>query len=348
MPAPITNASTAEEEQTAPLSSVAPPARAFLLAAGLGTRLRPLTLVLPKPLLPVGGRPMLDHALALLAQHGIGPRACLVNAHHLHGAIEAWGRARGVAVQVELPEVLGTGGGLKVAEPRLAERFVVLNGDILCDVDLRALLAAVPPGGAALALRNDPALSSEAPVERDAHDVVVRMREFARGPGAPLPGTHFTGVHAADRAVLAYAKPEFSCILRTAYKAVIGERKLAALLHRGAWVDIGAPAEYLDANLAVLDGLLAAPGGLAPGARGPGGALLVDGARVEGAVHRSVVGAGAVVPAGARLTDCVVWDGVIVPPGDHHRCVFFGRPGAQAERLEVPLPAEGARAEGPG
>jgi hypothetical protein len=65
-------------------------------------------------------------------------------------------------------------------------------------------------------------------------------------------------------------------------------------------------------------------------------------------VHRSVIGAGAVVPAGATLTDCVVWDGVIVPPGDHHRCVFFGLPGAQAERLEVPLPDEGARAEGPG
>ena len=312
-----------------------PLARAFVLAAGLGTRLRPLTAVLPKPLLPVGGLPMLDHALALLQRHGIEANEVVANAHHLHGAIEAWAARRGVAVQVELPEILGTGGGLKVAEPLLAQRFVVLNGDILCDVDLTALLDAVPAGGAAMALRIDAQLASEAPVERDAHDVVVRMREFARGPGAPLPGTHFTGVHAADRAVLAHAKPEFSCILRTAYKAVIGERKLGALVHRGDWVDIGAPAEYLDANLAVLDGALVSPAGLAPGTRGAAGALLVDGARVEGAVSRSVVGAGAWVPSAASLVDCVVWDGVVVPPGAHRRCVFFGLPGQPAQRLEV-------------
>lgn len=312
-------------------------ARAFILAAGLGTRLRPLTAVLPKPLLPVGGVSMLDHALALLAAHGIGPERAIVNAHHLHGAVEAWAQARGVAVQVELPEVLGTGGALKLAEPRLAERFVVLNGDILCDVNLAELLAAVPEGGAAMALRIDPRLSGEAPVERDAQGVVVRMREFARGPGAPLPGTHFTGVHAAHRGVLNHARLEFSCILRTAYKAVIGERRVHALLHRGAWVDIGAPTEYLDANLDVMDGILLAPAPAPPGARrGEGGALLLPGASVRGQVRRSVIGAGAQVPASATLEDCVVWDGVLVPPGHHRRCVLYGLPGEAAQVLQVP------------
>lgn len=317
-------------------------ARAFILAAGLGTRLRPLSAVLPKPLLPVGGVPMLDHALALLAAHGIGPQEAIVNAHYLYASVVAWAEARGVAVQVELPEVLGTGGALKVAEGALAERFVVLNGDILCDVDLTALLAAVPEGGAAMALRIEPRLAGEAPVERDAQGVVVRMREFARGPGAPLPGTHFTGVHAAHRGVLAFARPEFSCILRTAYKAVIGERKVRALVHRGGWIDIGAPAEYLDANLDVLDGVLIAPASPPAGSlRGAGGALILPGAAVRGGVRRSVIGAGAVVPAGADLEDCVVWDGVIVPEGTFRRCVLYGLPGEAAKVLEVPAAAAG-------
>ena len=315
-------------------------ARAFLLAAGLGTRLRPLTAVLPKPLLPVGGVPMLDHSLALMAKHGIDASEAIVNAHHLYPAVAAWAEARGVSLQVEVPEVLGTGGALKVAEAGLAERFVVLNGDILCDIDLTALLAAVPEGGAAMALRIDPRLSSEAPVEADAHGVVVRMREFARGPGAPLPGTHFTGVHAAHRGVLAHAPPTFSCVLRTAYKEVIGERKVRSIVHRGAWVDIGAPAEYLDANLDVLDGILVAPAAPPPGSlQGLEGALLLAGAEVAGEVRRSVVGAGAVVPKGASLQDCVVWDGVIVPEGAHHRCVFFGLPGEAAQVLQVPARA---------
>ncbi|MBC04373.1 MAG: hypothetical protein CMJ34_13895 [Phycisphaerae bacterium] len=297
-------------------------ASAFLLAAGFGSRLRPLTLARPKPLLPMCGAPMLDHVLAHVRQHG--HTDVLVNAHHLWKQVAAWAETRGVALQVELPEILGTGGGLKAAEDRLADVFVVVNGDILSDVDLTALADAVTEGGAAMALRADPVLGERAPVDADTDNVVVRMREFAGTPGVGISGTHFTGIHAAHRSVLADVPDGFACIVRSAYTVRLPARRIRAIRHTGRWVDIGTPADYLDANLAVLDGDLATALPIWERGEGAQGRHWIGAdARVEGEVRHSIVGEGARVPRAARLSDCVVWDGVTVPAGDHHRVVFF-------------------------
>ena len=299
-----------------------PQATAFLLAAGFGSRLRPLTLARPKPLLPLCGAPMLDHVLAHVRQHG--HQQVLVNAHHLWQQVAAWAEAQGVQLQVELPEILGTGGGLKAAEERLAERFVVVNGDILSDIDLSALLQAVPPGGAAMALRADPELGARAPVEADSAGVVVRMREFAGTPGVGIEGTHFTGIHAADRSILEDVPDGFACIVRSAYTRRLPQRVIRSLRHAGTWIDIGTPADYLEANLAVLDGTLKTALPVWERGSGRSGDRWVGAAaRVDGTITHSIVGAGATVPEGTRLHDCVVWDGVTVPPGDHTRCIFF-------------------------
>ncbi len=312
------------------------PFRAFVLAAGLGTRLRPLTSSIPKPMLPVVGRPMLDHALALAGAHGIAPHEVIVNAHHHWRWVAAWAEQRGVGLQIELPDILGTGGGLRAARERLAERFVVLNGDILCDVDLTALLEAVPPGGAAMALREDARLGALAPVEADDLGVVRRMRDFAGAPGRGRPGTFFTGIHACTRELLAHAPDGFSCILRTAYRSVIDLGLIRSVSHAGVWLDVGAPAEYLDANLAVSSGAVVAPAGHGAGYVVVGDGVVVGpGARLDGQARRSVVGAGAVVPGEASLDDCVVWDGLVVPPGAHRRAVLWGEPGAVAQVLAV-------------
>jgi len=297
-------------------------ATAFLLAAGFGSRLRPLTTARPKPLLPLCGAPMLDHVLAHVRAHGHAH--ILVNAHHLWQQVAAWAEVNAVQLQVELPEILGTGGGLKAARDRLADRFVVVNGDILSDVDLTALLETVPAGGAAMALRADPVLGAKAPVEADAEGVVVRMREFAGTPGVGREGTHFTGIHAADREVLDDVPEGFGCIVRTAYTRRLPERVIRSIEHEGRWIDIGTPADYLAANLAVLDGSLHTALPVWERGRGaPGSHWVGPDARVDGEIHHSIVGAEAIVPAGAVLTDCVVWDGVEVPPGHHERVVFF-------------------------
>ena len=297
-------------------------ATAFLLAAGHGTRLRPLTLARPKPLLPLCGAPMLDHVLAHVRAHG--HTEVVVNAHHLWEQVAAWAESRGVGLQVELPEVLGTGGGLKAAAERLATRFVVVNGDILSDIDLTALLAAVPDGGAAMALRADPHLSVRAPVDADTDGVVVRMRDFAGRPGVGVSGTHFTGIHAAHRGILDDVPDGFACIVRTAYTRRLDQRVVRAVQHTGRWVDIGTPADYLAANLDVLDGTLTTALPIwEQGVGAPGDRWVGPGAQVHGTIEHSIVGAGAVVPAGARLTDCVVWDSVTVPAGEHRGVVFF-------------------------
>lgn len=306
---------------------------AFLLAAGLGTRLRPLTLVRPKALLPVCGVPMLDYALAHARAHG--HEAILVNAHHLWPAVAAWATRNEVSLQVEWPQILGTGGGLKAAADRLAERVVVLNADVLNDVDLGALREAVPPGGAAMALRPSPDAAAIRAVEADAAGFVRHMADIQEGTGG-LPGTHFTGVHALDRAVLTLVpdSPGDHCVVRTAYKALLPEGRLRATRHLGLWVDVGTPRTYLEANLAVLDGRIRPP--LDPwtrGARGPGGSWVGADARVAGEITGSVIGDRAVVPAGARLRGCVVWDGVEVPEGDFEHCVIYG----EGQVLQVDL-----------
>lgn len=211
-------------------------ATAFLLAAGLGTRLRPLTLTTPKPLLPVDGRPMLDHVLDHVRRHGHDE--VVVNAFWLPEQIVTWAEGKpGVRVVVESPQILGTGGGLRNARHLLAERFVIVNGDILSDVDLGALWA--EPAEAVMALRRQ---------ERPVHTAIAWEDGVVSGIGNIVgsgdPAFHFTGVHVLDRHLLDLVPEGEQCVIRTVYGVLVPQRRVRALLHTGAWNDIGTLAEY--------------------------------------------------------------------------------------------------------
>lgn len=212
-------------------------ATAFILAAGSGTRLRPLTLTTPKPLLPVGGRPLLDHVLDQL--RAAGHEEVVVNASWLAEQVVEWGRGRsGVTVVVEAPTALGTGGGLRNARRLLAERFVVMNGDVLSDIDLRALWAVDAP--AVMVLR---------PQQGRLHTPVMQRGGVVTGiegvVGEPGGHWHFTGVHALHAEVLDLVPPTGeACIVRTAYRALVPEGKVRASEHRGNWHDIGTIQQY--------------------------------------------------------------------------------------------------------
>ena len=117
--------------------------QAFVLAAGLGTRLRPLTEELPKPLIPIFQKPLITFALDHLL--GVGIESFVINTHHLSARLEkffAEGAYEGRRVTlVHEREILGTGGGIKNVEHRLrAEPFLVYSGDIVTDIDLKPLL----------------------------------------------------------------------------------------------------------------------------------------------------------------------------------------------------------------
>jgi mannose-1-phosphate guanylyltransferase len=295
---------------------------AFLLAAGFGTRLRPLTLARPKPLLPVCGIPMLDYALAHVRAHG--HTEVMVNAHYLWEQVAVWADTHRVTLQVELPVVLGTGGGLRAALDSFDESVVIVNADILSDVDLSALVADLPPDGASMALRPAPDAAQIGPVEADGQGRVVRITSVVPSDSG-IPGTHFTGVHAMSRAAVArIPSTGEQCVVRTAYKALVPAGLVGHTRHTGTWVDVGKPMAYLEANLGVLDGRISTP--IDPwkrGQRGPGGSWLGAEACLEGRVTHSIVGAGAAVGPDVSLKDCVVWDGVTVPSGDYTRAVIF-------------------------
>jgi NDP-sugar pyrophosphorylase family protein len=322
--------------------------QAFILAAGFGTRLQPLTLERPKPLVPMCGVPMLSYALALCARHGMND--VVVNAHHLAGQLLRWeGEHEGctVRVVVEAPGILGTGGGLKQVEADLASVVTVLNADVLHDVDLTALRAGVPDGGANLALRPDTDNAERyGVVATDGSGVVIDLAGLAtaQAQGSPDRTSYFTGIHALHRDVLAHVPDGFACIVRTAYSELTPARQLKGQRYSGPWLDAGDPGAYLQANLDVLHRRVvlaldphprAAAWADAKGQRHGEVALLagVDlaeavwlGRDVElgQAVRLSdtVVGDGARVPSGTSLNRTVVWDGVEVPPG-HWQDVIF-------------------------
>jgi NDP-sugar pyrophosphorylase family protein len=116
--------------------------KAIVLAAGVGTRLRPLTDSIPKPLLPVGGEPLLVHLLRWLQRHGL--RHVAINLHHLPEMIQdTLGDGNDLGLQLTYsfePQLLGTAGAVKKLAPFFDETFVVVYGDLLLDADLSALL----------------------------------------------------------------------------------------------------------------------------------------------------------------------------------------------------------------
>ena len=154
--------------------------KAMILAAGLGTRLQPLTDRLPKPLLPLMLVPMLGHLLARLRCQGV--REVVINGHHLADRLAAWlgdGSRWGLRLTfVHEPEILGTAGALKNAEALLrGAPFLVINADVLADVDLQALWTRHRERGAlvTMVVRPDPAARDARPVVIDEHDRVRRI-----------------------------------------------------------------------------------------------------------------------------------------------------------------------------
>lgn len=294
-------------------------APAFLLAAGFGTRLQPLTHHLPKPLVPVCGQPLANYTLALLRSHGLN--SAVVNAHHLPDKIAEWAENQDfeLHLRVESPDILGTGGGLKNAAHLLDSHFVVVNGDILCDVDLSALLESTRSMGegpaAAMALRQQKDTEQFGIVASDSGGCVVDLVGLAKSDpiGAVDRSCHFTGIHALNQATLKKIPDGEACIVRTAYSEMVPDRQIAATRHTGLWVDLGTPSRYLAANIGVLSGALQttldplqAAGWALSGGKEAGSASRVD-------IHPSArlkapfwIGKGAKIGAGARLGPGVI------------------------------------------
>jgi mannose-1-phosphate guanylyltransferase len=273
----------------------------MILAAGLGTRLRPLTDLVPKPLVPIGDRPAIGHLVEALAAAGFS--RVVANAHHLAAAIEAIPAADPrLEVSVEA-ELLGTAGGVRLARARgllTGERALVVNGDLFATLPLAALAGAPCEGDARLLVAPAPKGAGNVGVDAGGRVVRLRRESVAGGEAASFD---YLGCALFAGAALA-ALPERGCL--------VGDLLLPRLragarvdVHpfEGPWLDVGSLEAYLEANLRWL-------------AASRRGSFVAADACVQGArIEASVVLDGARVDAGAQLDRCVVWPGADVPPG---------------------------------
>jgi NDP-sugar pyrophosphorylase family protein len=222
--------------------------RAMVLAAGRGTRLAPLTDTTPKPLLPVAGRPFIEHILDFLAAGGVAD--VVVNLHHLGQQIPDClgdGARFGLRIRYSWEDpILDTGGGIKRAQPLLGgEPFVVVNGDSLLELRLSAILDyhAARDGVATMAVRPDPDAARYGLVELDAEDRVRRITGRPQGASALLRGFMFPGLHVLEPAIFDWMEPEvpFS-VTRTTYPRLLeADVPVYGFVTDARWVNIDTP-----------------------------------------------------------------------------------------------------------
>jgi NDP-sugar pyrophosphorylase family protein len=224
--------------------------RAMILAAGRGRRLAPLTDTVPKPLVPVAGRPLLEHLLECLRAGGI--QEVVVNLHHLGHLIREHlddGERFGLRIRYsEEDPILDTGGGIKRAEPLLAgEPFVVANGDSLLELDVREVVASHERRGAVatMVVRPDPRATDYGLVELDEDDRIRRIAGLPPGPAPSSPWRPFMfpGLHIFEPDVFSFMEADTAfSVTRVTYPRLISAgRPVYGWVTRARWVTIDTP-----------------------------------------------------------------------------------------------------------
>ncbi len=327
--------------------------QALILVGGEGTRLRPLTLTVPKPVLPLVDRPFIRYMIDWLARHGVDDvvMACGFLAAGVRDVLGEGGDGGPRLRYVEEPEARGTAGAIKFAQRFLDDRFLALNGDVLTDLDLSALIELHERRGAAATLALYPVKDPSAyglVHRRDDGEIV----EFLEKPEPDQIDTDEVnaGAYVLEKSVLDLVpEGEEVSIEREVFPRLVGEGLYGRRLP-GYWMDIGTPERYLQATYDILERRVET----VPGERlDDRGLLLEDEVSVDGAaellppscvesrtrvaarsrvgplavlghgceigegatVDRSVVHRGCRVGPGARITEAILAAGVEVGEG---------------------------------
>ena len=288
--------------------------QAVILVGGEGTRLRPLTVTVPKPVVPLVDRPFIVYMLEWLRRHGVDDviMSCGFLATSVRNVLGD-GSQLGLRLRfVEEPEPRGTAGALKYAEDLLDERFLMLNGDVLTDIDLTDQIAQHQRTGAvgtlALVAVEDPTAYGLVRLNDDRS-----VREFVEKPTADEIDTNLisAGAYVLDRAVLDRIPPERNVsIEREVWPALVGAG-LYGFPADAYWLDIGTPERYLQGTFDILEGnvITAVRDRLAPDYLDVAEHVQADGRIVPPAI----VERGCRIEAGAHVGSLVVLgDGVQV------------------------------------
>jgi mannose-1-phosphate guanylyltransferase len=231
--------------------------QAVILVGGEGTRLRPLTSTVPKPVVPLVDRPFLVYMLEWLKRHGIEDIVLAMG--YLPTAVRnvlGDGSAYGVRLRyVEEPDPRGTAGALKFAESLLEERFLMLNGDVLADIDLTAQIAQHEATGAtgtlALVPVDDPSAYGLVRLDED-----NQVREFVEKPSSDQIDTNLisAGAYVLERSILDLVPPDKNVsIEREIWPQLVGNG-LYGFPADAYWLDIGTPERYLQGTFDIIEG----------------------------------------------------------------------------------------------
>ncbi|MGZ5291398.1 MAG: sugar phosphate nucleotidyltransferase [Actinomycetota bacterium] len=289
--------------------------KAVVLVGGEGTRLRPLTETIPKPLVPLMDRASLDHVLDHLARHGV--HEVVLSSSYLEETFHAFIQARHgdpAITWITETQPLGTGGAIVNALDALGtdEPFLALNGDILTDLDLTAMTAMHRDRSAAATISlthvEDARPYGLVPVEPDG-----RVLGFREKPAELVPGDVNAGTYVLTPSSLDAWEPGRNVsIEREIFPSLIElGRPVYGYVSDAYWMDLGTPEKYLQAHFDILAGRV----GFEPEYAAP---FVADGADVDLRAHLGrwvVVGAGARIGRDAQLDDCVVHAGAVVEDG---------------------------------
>ena len=327
--------------------------QAVILVGGEGTRLRPLTSTVPKPVVPLVDRPFISFMLEWLREHGIDDviMSCGFLATSVRNVLGD-GSSYGIRLRfVEEPDPRGTAGALKFAESMLDERFLMLNGDVLTDIDLTTQIAQHERTGATATL-------ALVPVEDPSAYGLVHLhegnsvRDFLEKPSPDAIDTNLisAGAYVLERSILELVEPDRNVsIEREVWPQLIGDG-LYGFPSNSYWLDIGTPERYLQGTFDILEGnvhtavrerlgdsyLAVSPsaqvlGRAIPPAMIESGAYIAEGAHVGSLVvlgHDVKIGAGTVVERAVilngseigencTLRDCIVAAGCRIGAGTH-------------------------------
>jgi mannose-1-phosphate guanylyltransferase len=315
----------------------------------MGTRLRPLTLSAPKPMLPTAGVPFLAHMISRIREAGV--THVVLGTSYRSDVFESYfGDGAGFGVELDYvteDEPLGTGGGIRnVAGALRGDTVMIFNGDVLSGVDLRALLSAHAGSGADATLYltkvADPRAFGCVPTDADGW-----VTDFLEKDPSPVTDQINAGTYVFSRAVVESipAGRNVSVERETFPGLLAAGARIAGFVDSGYWRDMGTPSDFVAGSADLVLGI--APSPAVPGPPGPalvldsasvhagaelaGGttvghrcevadgavvdaSVLFDGARISSGatVRRSIVGFGAQVGAGAVVEDCVIGDRAVV------------------------------------
>jgi mannose-1-phosphate guanylyltransferase len=308
--------------------------QAVILVGGQGTRLRPLTSTVPKPVVPLVDRPFISFMLEWLRAHGVDD--VIMSCGFLATSVrEVLGDGSDLGIRlrfVEEPDPRGTAGALKLAEPMLDERFLMLNGDVLTDIDLTSQIAQHERTGASATLALVPVS------DPSAYGLVIlhedrSVRDFVEKPSPDrmLGNLISAGAYVLQREILELVPPDRNVsIEREIWPALVG-KGLYGFPSESYWLDIGTPARYLQGTFDIIEGnvetavrerlggdWLAIDEGAEVLGRVIPPAVLGRGVRVAEGAHVGslvVLGAGVAIGAGATVERSVLLEGVEIGEG---------------------------------